>query len=58
MVLARGRGGGAACGCESEGGFWDFSRAFEAEHSCSLLSHLSEHKVSFVSSEDNRADQL
>ena len=27
---------GALAG-NSKGGFWDFSRAFEAEHSCSLL---------------------
>ena len=26
---------------DSEGGFWDFSRAFEAEHSCSLLCLIS-----------------
>lgn len=31
---------GALAG-DSEGGFWDFSRAFEAEHSCSLLCLIS-----------------
>ena len=30
-----------ARGGDSEGGFWDFSRAFEAEHSCSLLCLIS-----------------
>lgn len=29
-----------ACGGDSEGGFWDLSRAFEAEHSCSSLCQL------------------
>lgn len=30
-----------------EGGFWDFSRAFEAEHSCSLLCLISLQNTGF-----------
>lgn len=46
-----------ACGGDSEGGFWDLSRAFEAEHSCSSLRLISHQNAGPPLYPHNGADQ-